>query len=317
MIYSVRHVTKFCYEPEVREIVMELRMQPRSEGNQRCLNFKLDLAPQANVMHYRDYQGNSVHHFDIPGAHQQIAITSRALVEIKAVSPPDVSAAGDWNELDELSRREDCSEWMLESYFAHSTDKLKAFADEIELKRRATPMEVLLDLNQSIYNMFAYAPKSTKVDSPIDEALGARQGVCQDFAHIMITLLRSIDVPCRYVSGYLAHAEANNDRSPDDASHAWVEALVPKLGWIGFDPTNNLVGGDRHIRVAVGRDYADVPPNRGVYKGESQSELSVAVSVTNSAERGAEELFPTMVARTVPPRVTGAKQRLAQEQQQQ
>jgi transglutaminase-like putative cysteine protease len=120
------------------------------------------------------------------------------------------------------------------------------------------------------------------VDSPIDDALKARRGVCQDFAHILIGLVRQLGVPCRYVSGYLFHQDGGNVlRSADGATHAWVEAHLPEVGWVGFDPTNNLVAGDHHIRVAIGRDYADVPPTRGVFKGESamRSELSVAVAV--------------------------------------
>ena len=110
-----------------------------------------------------------------------------------------------------------------------------------------------------------------------------KAGVCQDFAHIMITLVRSkLRIPCRYVSGYLFHGESDHDRSVSSATHAWVEALVPQLGWVGFDPTNWLVAGDRHIRTAIGRDYADVPPTHGIFRGRAASELTVAVRVTPS-----------------------------------
>ena len=112
-----------------------------------------------------------------------------------------------------------------------------------------------------------------------DHALSMRQEVCQDFTHIMIALVRQLRVPCRYVSGYLYHRSNGPDRSAEDAMHAWVEAYLPGLGWVGFDPTNNVLTGDRHIRVAVGRDYADVPPTRGVFKGNGDSELCVAVQV--------------------------------------
>ena len=153
------------------------------------------------------------------------------------------------------------------------------------------------------------------MDSPIDEALSNRQGVCQDFAHIMIALLRSLRVPARYVSGYLFHEPESLDRSSDGASHAWVEALVPKLGWVAYDPTNNLIADDRHVRVAIGRDYADVPPTRGVYKGEATSELSVSVTVRPSDRPLPEELMPSVVLqpRLAPPRNV----RIDQEQQQQ
>ena len=132
-----------------------------------------------------------------------------------------------------------------------------------------------------IYARFEYKPQSTRVDSPIDVALEARRGVCQDFAHIFIALMRPLGIPTRYVSGYLFRDLAASDRPAEGASHAWAESFVPGLGWVGFDPTNNLVVEDQHIRVAVGRDYADVPPTRGVYKGATavRNELAVAVRV--------------------------------------
>ena len=164
-------------------------------------------------------------------------------------------------------------------------------------------------------------PNSTKVDSPIEEALQARQGVCQDFAHIMIALVRRLKIPCRYVSGYMFHRDDENegkkDRSLEGASHAWVEALVPGIGWVAFDPTNNLVGGDRHIRVAIGRDYADVPPTRGVYKGESQSELIVSVSVSPADAVAPAPIAPPFVVRSRPVLVRTPARRTEQEQQQQ
>jgi transglutaminase-like putative cysteine protease len=132
-----------------------------------------------------------------------------------------------------------------------------------------------------IFTRLEYSPRSTRVDSPIDEALTAQRGVCQDFAHIFIALARHLGVPCRYVSGYLFHEPGSADRSADGATHAWAEVLLPDFGWVGIDPTNNSMAGERHIRVAFGRDYADVPPTRGVYKGVTtvRSELAVSVRV--------------------------------------
>ena len=147
---------------------------------------------------------------------------------------------------------------------------------------------MLRQLTASLFNAFAYEPQSTRVDSPIDDALKSRQGVCQDFAHVMIALVRTMGVPCRYVSGYLFHRADDHDRSTDGATHAWAEALLPDLGWVGFDPTNNLIASDRHVRVAVGRDYDDVPPTRGVYQGTSgvRAELAVAVTVGSVVPTG-------------------------------
>ena len=321
MIYSVRHVTIFGYEPAVRESIMEVRMQPRSEGHQRCLNFQLTVNPTANVMSYRDFMGNTVHHFDIAGSHTQVKLTAQGVVEVELPETPDAAGAGSWEDLDALTATEDHWEMMLPSQFTGSTDELQKLAKEIGCERRGNLFEFLTELNQSIFQKFAYVPKSTKVDSPIDEALANRKGVCQDFAHIMIALLRGLKVPARYVSGYLFHEPKSKDRSSDGASHAWVEVLVPKLGWVAFDPTNNLIADDRHIRVALGRDYADVPPTRGVYKGEATSELSVSVTVSPSNRPLPEELMPSVVLqpRIVPARnsVRVDQGRHQQQQQQQ
>ena len=316
MIYSVRHITSFSYEPGVRESVMEVRMQPRSEGRQRCLTFSLDVAPNANIMVYRDYLGNSVQHFDIPGRHSRVDLTAQALVEIQEASAPNPSDAGSWQDLDTQIATGDYWETLAPSHYAQPSEALDRFASELHLQRGENPFEFLLQLNEAMYQAFEYVPNSTAVDSPISDALRTRQGVCQDFAHIMITLLRQLHIPSRYVSGYLAHGAERKDRSPDGATHAWVEAFLPGLAWVAFDPANNLVGGGRHIRVAIGRDYADVPPTRGVYKGEAESGLSVSVTVSSASAPRPEELPPLMVVRSRPARLRDL-QELQYEQQQQ
>jgi transglutaminase-like putative cysteine protease len=302
LIYSVRHLTTFRYQPAVRESVMEVRMQPRSEANQRCISFNLDVNPGANITQYYDFTGNTVHHFDIAGSHNEVKVTAQSTVQVQDVPPPRTSEAGDWADLDAMTSGDDYWEMMLPSEFAHSGGGLEELAKELKCDRRSSPIELLTDLNEGIYELFAYVPNSTKVDSPIEQALQTRQGVCQDFAHIMIALVRPLRIPCRYVSGYLFHGEEHGqkDRSVEGASHAWVEALVPRLGWTAFDPTNNLIGGDRHIRVAIGRDYAVVPPTRGVYKGEAQSELSVAVTVSPSDAPAPEQTTPSVVIQSRP-----------------
>jgi len=317
LIYSVRHTTTFRYEPAVRESVMEVHLQPRSDGDQRCLNFVLNVDPAANVMQYRDFMGNVVHHFDIAGKHNVVKVTAQSAVEMQNVAEPRAADCGDWADLDALVEGNDYWEMLLPSHFAQSSAALEQLAAELGCERRGNPLGLLSELNEAIYKLFSYVPNSTKVDSPIEEALETRQGVCQDFAHIMIALVRRAKIPCRYVSGYMFHRdETERDRSIEGASHAWIEALVPRLGWVAFDPTNNLVGGDRHIRVAIGRDYADVPPTRGVYKGEAQSELSVAVTVSPADTAAPEPVVPSFVVRSRPVLVR-ATARSDQEQQQQ
>jgi transglutaminase-like putative cysteine protease len=140
----------------------------------------------------------------------------------------------------------------------------------------------LKDLATGVHRSFSYVKKSTAVNSPIEHALRSRQGVCQDFAHIMIALVRNANIPCRYVSGYLYHGSEDTNPSADGATHAWVEALLPGVGWVGFDPTINRLVGEGHIRTAIGRDYANVPPTMGVMKGKADTQLQVRVRVTPS-----------------------------------
>ena len=205
---------------------------------------------------------------------------------------------------------------LLPSQYAKPTDLLAELCEELRLERRGAPLNLLMEVNQALYDKFDYAPNTTKVDSPIDDALRARRGVCQDFAHIMIALVRQLKIPCRYVSGYLFHADKVKDRSPAGATHAWVEAYLGEAGWVAFDPTNNLLGSERHIHVAVGRDYADVPPTRGVYKGEAESELSVRVVVAPVDAPQPDELPPAIVLRTKRPEPKTASSMDQQQQQQ-
>jgi transglutaminase-like putative cysteine protease len=262
---------------------MEVRMHPRSEMNQRCLTFQLSVNPRTSVISYRDYLGNTIHHFDVPGLHSQLIIVAEALVDVQAPQQLPYSLPNDsWNDLDELVAAGDYWEMLMPSTFSQQSPALQELGNKLGVKRRDDPLRVLCELNTSIYHWFDYVPKSTKVDSPIDQAIESHKGVCQDFAHVMIALVRGLGIPCRYVSGYLFHRESDQDRSSEGATHAWVEALLPGLGWVGFDPTNNRLAGDRHIRTAIGRDYADVPPTRGVFKGTVDSELSVGVRVAPS-----------------------------------
>jgi transglutaminase-like putative cysteine protease len=278
MHYTIRHTTRFRYDTPISESIMEVRMQPRSEGNQYCLDFRLSTSPHTNVMTYRGEFGNRVHHFDIPNSHAQLTITAESLVDTTAPAPlPEALDMQAWDELDALTANDDYWDTLMPSHFASPSDLLYDLAEELDVQRRTDPLTLLRDLNSAIYQAFDYSPKTTQVDSPIDEALRLRKGVCQDFTHIMITLVRHLRIPCRYISGYLLQQEGDQERVTSDAMHAWIEAYLPPLGWVGFDPTNNTLMDERHVRVAIGRDYADVTPTRGVYRGKTRSELAVTI----------------------------------------
>jgi len=278
--YSVRHLTRFRYASSISESIMETRMHPRSDAQQHCLTFSLSVSPRCRVFTYRDHLGNNVHHFDIPGEHNQLVIIAESVVEQQPLPElPQSLGSTAWAELDQTVRAGDYWEMLLPSTFAVETPALLELAAQLDLKRRDDPLSLTRELNQRLFDYFEYVPRHTRVDSPIDEAILGHKGVCQDFAHTMIALLRHVGIPARYVSGYLYRGSGDHDRSTPDATHAWVDVLLPGLGWVGFDPTNNLVAQHRHIRTAVGRDYADVPPTHGIFRGKTKSELYVAVRV--------------------------------------
>ncbi len=280
MYYAIQHVTQFHYSQPIRESVMEVYMKPRTEGFQRCLRFQMLTKPHAHTFEQDDFLGNTLQFFDIPTQHNHLAITTESVVELTMPPAlPDALGSDAWEILDQKTQSSgEFWDMLMPSDRTESSALLEQFMSEIDLRRRDDPLRLLNEINAKVYQAFDYTPNSTDVDSPINVALESRLGVCQDFAHVMLALVRNLGIPCRYVSGYLYNNRT--DRSVPDATHAWVEAYLPQTGWIGFDPTNNVQTGERHIRVAIGRDYNDVPPTRGIFKGVASTELGVAVHVT-------------------------------------
>ena len=318
--YSIRHITRFRYDTPVRESVMELRMQPRSEGPQALRSFQIATNPRAQLYAYTDHLGNAVYHFNVLRQHSELRIETKSVVEMtNAREQPLLADSLEWDRYNALNLTAEQFDLLESSKFAHMSGALLSFMDKHRLKTpQGDALTALRNLNNAIHDGFAYESGVTEVHSPIDDALSAGRGVCQDFAHIMIAIARSWGVPARYVSGYLYH-HGKGDRSADDATHAWMEAWLPSMGWIGFDPTNDILASERHIRVAVGRDYADVPPTRGTYKGGAQSELAISVSVEPTQAPIRHEEF-LRVARPIKPGSeppTRAEQFYQQQQQQQ
>ena len=285
MFYAIRHLTRYRYSRPVWQSIMEVRMHPRTDHTQRCFTFQLSVNPKARIFGFVDHLGNHVHHFDLPAHHRELTIVADSLVNLDLPSPlPAALPYESWSELERMIAEGDHWPMLLPSQYVRSHPLLDQLARELGIDEVAgrDPLTLLNDVAAGINRAFDYAKKTTGVNSPIEVSLESRQGVCQDFSHIMIAVVRRLRIPCRYVSGYLYHDEQHHDRSGEGATHAWVEALLPGLGWVGFDPTNGVIGGSRHIRTAVGRDYADVPPTIGTMKGKSDTELQVRVRVAAS-----------------------------------
>ena len=320
MFYSIRHITRFRYSAPVRESIMEIRMQPRSEGPQMLRSFQISTNPRSQLYAYTDHFGNAVYHFNVLREHDELRIEAQAVIEIARFQPhPETLDMLEWERFNAYNLSHDHFDLLEPSKFACGSPALCAFARGNNLEKpQADPLTSLKILNTTINQSFEYESGVTQADSPIDHALSEKRGVCQDFAHIMIAIARSWGIPARYVSGYLYHRPKSQGRTGADATHAWVECYLPSLGWVGFDPTNNVLAGDGHIRAAVGRDYADVPPTRGTFKGVVESELAIAVSVEPTQAPVRHEDF-LRVARpmSTPAPTPSMPERLYHQQQQQ
>ena len=283
--FLVEHVSDFHYGEPAQGSLMVLRLQPREDGGQRLASFALAIDPAARPAPFADPFGNTCHLFNIHRRHRHTCVRSRAAVEtVPAPSLPERMGSGAWDALQEPTVPLRHWAFLAPSRFARAGPALAAFTDARGLCRAGDPLSSLLEAARALHGAFRYEPGSTAVDSPIEHILETGRGVCQDYTHVMIAIARSWGIPSRYVSGYIHLEGAMGEQTPEGASHAWAEFLLPDLGWVGIDPTNDTLADHRHVRVAVGRDYGDAAPTKGAVFGGGESRLDVRVTVTGGAE---------------------------------
>ena len=283
--YEIEHISRYLYPSPVRHCVMSLCMRPRDDRGQRLLHFEAATDPPASLNCEIDSFGNTKHVLNIHREHEALEITARATVETApSVLLPSSFGAGAWEEM--CSWKGSFAHWDFThaSAYARPCSALGAFIERLRIRPGNDPLETLLRLSDRVHRSFDYVPGSTSAVSPIDHILKSGQGVCQDYAHVMIAIARSWGVPTRYVSGYM-FPDTDAEESPESATHAWVECLLPDVGWTSFDPTNCSLPDERYVRVAVGRDYQDVSPSRGVLVGGGESSLEVSVRMRAVAGR--------------------------------
>ena len=284
----IEHLSRFRYGEPARGGVMLLRLRPREEGGQHVRAFALDIEPAAVPVAFADSFGNPCHLFNVHREHREILVRSRLEVETAEPAPHAVDGAdgadgmeeaGGWEALAAEADRVRLWDCLTPSRFARPGPALDAFMAAHGIRRGAGPLATLRETASALHRAIRYESGSTRVDSPIEHVLESGRGVCQDYAHVMIAIARSWGIPSRYVSGYL-HPEGVADAAAQaGASHAWAEFLLPGRGWTGIDPTNDMRADGRHVRVAVGRDYADAAPTRGAVFGGGEAVLEVRVSV--------------------------------------
>jgi transglutaminase-like putative cysteine protease len=265
MILRVEHTTEFRYDDPIVEAYTELRLRPLEGGGQHCSSFRLVTDPAGvRVREYRDHFGNDVHHFDVLESHERLAVTA-----VSEVMTP-AWFTGDRRQPTPLELHDFLSPTGYAPFAGTVTDLAKGHADGGGGFERASK------LMAAVREALVYEPGATDVQTRADEVLTLGRGVCQDFAHVMLAACRCIGIAARYVSGYLYDPTLEGDNA---ASHAWVDIWDEERGWIALDPTHDRGQTESYVRVAVGRDYADVPPTRGVYKGAATETLSVRVGL--------------------------------------
>ena len=277
MHLRVVHRTSFVYDGEAKESFNELRLRPMENGHQRCHSFDLRISPNAEARDYGDFHGNTVHYFEVPGPHERLCITAVSRVEtVPADQRPPVPAVSA-EELAASPEREMMAEFATDSPYVPLDVELWREAQDILAAGRGDVWDDVRRLGEHVHRTFTYRPGSTGVSTRAPDALRLRAGVCQDFAHVHLGLCRTLGIPARYVSGYFL----NPARRPgeNEASHAWIEAWLPGAGWLAYDPTHARIADDRYITLAVGRDYADIRPVSGTYRGAPTRSLRVDVCV--------------------------------------
>jgi transglutaminase-like putative cysteine protease len=271
--FEIVHTTRFDYSGPITETMMELRLMPLDGRGQRLLDFDLQINPRVKVSTYTDGYGNLVHYFNLLRAHQKLRVTSRSLVEMDS----QTGLTDDDLVWDFLRFREPVTDQP--GVRALAARHAPAYPESGPAVERA-----LESLTLAISRDFTYDPAVTNVYTGVDEVLALRAGVCQDFAHLFIAAARAMAVPARYVSGYI-HVPGPGGVT-EGASHAWAEAWVPGAGWVGFDATHPIRAGENHVRVAVGRDYRDAAPTRGVYVGMATGAMNVNVRTREADAEG-------------------------------
>lgn len=280
MLLRITHETNLSYDDLISESAMELRMAPRQESDQHRLSFQLAIGPAAAVSSYFDWLGNTVHTFSINPFHQQIRILATTVVETDR-TVPDI-----WGMPDVWPIAREQLDYTMYDYLQFSgpivdSAELRQAAESLRPRDGTNLAKLCLNLMSFVDQKFTYEKGVTTAASPITEVLQHGRGVCQDFTHLMIGLARRLGIPARYVSGFV-HRDGERTRGYAQ-THAWCELMIPSAGWIGFDPTNNCLIGRNFVKVAVGRDYRDVPPNRGVYRGTAHETIHVGVDIEELA----------------------------------
>jgi len=315
----IRHITRYNYTAPVLDSANQILLYPLTEHGQQVILHELKISHNPVVETFTDFFGNKAGVFTILKPHTELVIQSTIEVQTEPIVEPTDSlpAAEQWTKLRMIDDQYPYADFLNEEKFASMIE----VRDEVSglMNKDLTPLSVASQMAAFVYNAFEYKQGITSVETGIDEVWRLKAGVCQDFAHMLLVMLRMIGIPSRYVSGYIC--PEHQEYRGAGATHAWVDAYIPDYGWIGLDPTNNCLASERHVRLAIGRNFSDCTPVKGTYKGQSDHTLEVSVIIDNREQLVHEEpvLMPSSYSYKVEaPKVEmNSYQRFMEMQQQQ
>jgi transglutaminase-like putative cysteine protease len=286
-IFKIVHITKYQYNWPIKESINEVRLFPHNFSNQEVLDYQLLITHNPKVEYFQDYYGNRVANFNNLEAHEEMVIESRMTVRVNhSLKIPAI----DNITVRDIKKEKIGNITLLRLSYPEVIQKqqeIEAILATINVGNKPI-IEIVQLCNQYIFDNFTYTKGITNIETTIDEILELKKGVCQDFAHVLLQLVRTAGIPARYVSGYICPYESG--LRGEGATHAWVEIYTPTQGWLGLDPTNNIWTMDNHVKLAVGRNFYDCTPIKGTFKGLARQTLSVCVSIGYEDGRHYEEI---------------------------
>ncbi|WP_142785307.1 transglutaminase family protein [Changchengzhania lutea] len=295
--YYIKHLTKYSYSNFVIDGANQIMLYPIVDDHQKVINQKITVSNNPKIETYTDFYGNTVGSFMNIEPHNHLSITSEIeVLTTEKLFPQDTVAVDEqWEALKTLKNNIEFINFLKYKSF-DGTEAIFEFIANHDLTR-LTPFKIVLEFCEYIYKKFTYSQGITTVDSKLDDVWKLKAGVCQDFANILLQMVRMLGIPARYVSGYICPNDANT--RGEGATHAWIEAYIPFYGWIGIDPTNNAIASDHHVKLAVGRHYADCAPVKGVFKGDVDDELFVMVKVSTKKNSNDGLVFPVSTEKSI------------------
>jgi transglutaminase-like putative cysteine protease len=316
--YHIKHITRYTYASTVIDCSNQIMLYPINDSLQIVKSHELKITNDPLVEIFTDFFENKIGVFSVVEPHNELTIQSDIVVSTTPVIAPvdEILPALQWEELSKMCGIFPYMDFMHREKFAADEEIQKLLSGIVDINQ--SPLVNANILSEYVYNNFEYKKGVTNIETKVDEILKLKAGVCQDFAHVLLVMLHMLSIPARYVSGYICPKD--RELRGEGATHAWVEAYIPFFGWLGLDPTNNCIVSDRHVRLAIGRNFSDCTPVKGTYKGSSEHTLEVSVVIDNGDQKSREDndAAPTFTYTSKNPAVTNnSYQRFLEMQQQQ